>query len=42
LAPVESPMSATGMYVVMGCDEEGAGGKRVWGLKMIGGAVKEG
>ncbi len=35
-------MSATGTFVVRGCDWEGSGGKRVWGLRMIGGAVKEG
>ncbi len=36
------PMSATGTFGVMGCDGEGGGGKRVWGLWMIRGAVKEG
>ncbi len=27
--------------VGMGCDGEGGGGKNVWGLMVIGGAVKE-
>ena len=42
MVPVEDCIAATGMFVVVGCDGWGGGGKGVWGLRMIGGAVKEG
>ncbi len=35
-------MVATGPIVEMGCDGKGDGSKRVWGLRVIGSAVKEG
>ncbi len=42
LVPVGDSVAATGTVVVKVCDGEACVGKRVWGLRMIGGAVKEG
>jgi hypothetical protein len=39
--PVADCIAAIGTVVVRLCDGKGCVGKRVWGLRMIGGAVKE-
>ncbi len=40
LVPVGDSMATTGSVVVRGCGGEGGLGKRVWGLRLTGGAVK--
>jgi hypothetical protein len=42
LVPVGDCIAATGVVVVVGCDGWGGGGKRMWGLRMIEGAVNVG
>ena len=42
MVPVADCIAATGTFVaVVGCGGWGGGGGKVWGLRMIGGAVKE-
>ncbi len=42
MIPVADCIEATGTVVmVVGCGGWGGGGGKVWGLRMIGGAVKE-
>ncbi len=37
MVPVTDCIAAIGPFVVVSCDGLGDGGKRVWGLRMIGG-----
>ncbi len=41
LVSVGDSTAATGSVVVMGCGGKRGAARRLWGLRMIGGAVKE-